>query len=419
MERYRFAFILITEIIRLIITGRFTSSFLKKDDAHYKRLIAYGSSAIITTGSYYFINISWMNLLSTLVGLAIISMSYSGSIKKKIQFVLYVLAISCIIDLAVYVLLSKTFDYENYSESASILSLLLLLVAQLFTKRTFIKNKDKELSNKHWWQYISILIVCIAASLAVIMDKNISPLSLSIVCGAFLAVDLIIVYLLDDLISTSQKEKENIVLKEQMKTYEREISLQKEVGERMRAFRHDIKHHLAEILSLANQGKTEMIKDYILDFEDNLKESAPICDSGNPALDTVLNFMLKKAKDNNIDVTSRIIVPREINLPAFDMNIILGNLIENAIEANYEVQDPKIDLSIKYMNGSLMIEIANTYSHMIIVKNKQLISTKQPSEDHGYGLLNIKRVLKKYTHSFDYDWTDTIFTVRILMNISQ
>ena len=66
-----------------------------------------------------------------------------------------------------------------------------------------------------------------------------------------------------------------------------------------------------------------------------------------------------------------------------------------------------------------MIEIANTYSHMIIVKNKQLISTKQPSEDHGYGLLNIKRVLKKYTHSFDYDWTDTIFTVRILMNISQ
>ena len=205
-EIYKFIFILATEIVRIVITSKFAVSFMDKSEEYIKRILAYSTSVVLTTTEYYFFNISWLNLLSTLVGLIIITIPYYGKLKKKIQFVLYVLSISCILDLCVYALLSSTFDYENYSTPASILSLFFLLIVQLITKRVLAKNKSEELSSPHWWRYIVSLVTCIAASLVVIMDKSISPWSLSAVCGAFLFINLIVVYLFEDLIKTKQNE---------------------------------------------------------------------------------------------------------------------------------------------------------------------------------------------------------------------
>ena len=202
-----------------------------------------------------------------------------------------------------------------------------------------------------------------------------------------------------------------------MKAYERELVLQNEKSELIRGIRHDMKHHLMEIRSLADNDETETIKKYIEELGMQLNETSPFCDSGNPGLDTVLNYMLQRAVDNDIKISSSIKVPQNINLSVIDMNIILGNLIENAIEANRNIENPSIDVNICYVKDSLVIDISNTYSNTIKTKNKRLISTKLDREKHGYGLKNVQRVLDKYVHTIDIDCSDGRFRVVILMKI--
>jgi signal transduction histidine kinase len=418
MDIWRFSFILITEIIRLIITRRFTFSFLYEDENHLKRTVAYSFSAAATTLTYYFANISWMNLLATICGLMVIAFSYGGSIKKKLLFVFYVLGISCVIDITAYVLLSHTFNADNYSELASIFSLLILLVAQLITKRIFGDSKNKDIENKHWWQYISSQVICVLTFLVVIMDASISLFSLFVVCGSFLVFNLLIAHLIDDLIDTTNRTMENLILHDQIIAYERELSLQNEKSEQIRAIRHDIKRHLEEIKHLSKREEESLIREYIDALEEQLIDASPICDSGNPGLDTVLNYMLQKAKDKGIAIHSKIAVPKELKISVMDMNIILGNLIENAIDANERTKNPKIDLAIHYVKDSLIIELSNTYSNVLKFKNGYPVSTKMPVGDHGYGIKNVLKVLSNYENSFDISNTNDMFTVRILMKVS-
>lgn len=413
----RAAFILFTEVIRVIITERFTTVFLKVGENRMRRILAYLFSILITTFFYTLFNKPVLNLLSTFLGLLAIGFSYSGTIKRKCMFVFCVLAISCLIDLAVYAVLVRTLDNNNYSTYASILSLLLLLAAQLIIKKLFGENINAELNNRHWLFYIASLLVCIITSLFIFTDRTISPLSLSIVCGAFLLVNIIISYLIDDLVDSSKDALENQVLRDQMRAYEREIILQNEKMEILRSFRHDMKYHFSEISALASAGDTKQIKKYVSNMDDNLKESTMLVDSGNTGLDTVLNYMLQCAADKDIPVNVRVAVPEELELSAYDMNIILGNLIENAIEAQKEVNAPRIDLVISYSMDSLIIELSNTYSHKVRFKEGLPVTTKRPTSEHGYGIRNVRKVLDKYTNTLDFNCSEDRFTVRILMKI--
>ena len=151
------------------------------------------------------------------------------------------------------------------------------------------------MNNRYWLFIIASLLVCIVTSISNnLWIKPCSSFSLSLVCGAFLLVNIIISYLMDDLVKYSQRALENQALRDQVSSYEREIMLQNENMEALRSFRHDMKRHFAEISVLASTGEIGQIKNYVSAMENNLVESRRLVDSGNTALDTVLNYMLQR-----------------------------------------------------------------------------------------------------------------------------
>ena len=178
-----------------------------------------------------------------------------------------------------------------------------------------------------------------------------------------------------------------------------------------------MKRHFAEISVLASTGKIEQIKNYVSAMENNLVESRRLVDSGNTALDTVLNYMLQRAVDKKIQLNVKVVVPSDLKLSAYDMNIIFGNLLENAIEAQKDVKNPSIDLEINYLMDSLVVEISNRCLQKVIFKGGLPITTKQSVREHGYGLKNVKKVLDKYISTLDFECSDERFTVKILMKI--
>lgn len=122
-------------------------------------------------------------------------------------------------------------------------------------RKIFGNDLGIELNNRYWLFIIASLLVCIITSIVIFMDKTVSSFSLSLVCGAFLLVNIIISYLMDDLVKSSQKALENQALRDQVSSYEREIMLQNENMEALRSFRHDMKRHLQRFRCLLQQAK--------------------------------------------------------------------------------------------------------------------------------------------------------------------
>ena len=198
--------ILFTKVAQTVIAERFTHTFFDNDGNRVRKVFAYLFSVFIAIFVNLFFHKPIFNFLSIFLGLSAIALSYNGTIKRKCIFVFYILAVSCLIDLVVSAFLIKPFGYDGYSAFVSIFALLLLHATQLITERFFENDLGIELNNRYWLFIIASLLVCIITS--IFMDKIVSSFSLSLVCGAFLLVNIIISYLMDDLVKSSQKALE-------------------------------------------------------------------------------------------------------------------------------------------------------------------------------------------------------------------
>lgn len=99
-----------------------------------------------------------------------------------------------------------------------------------------------------------------------------------------------------------------------------------------------------------------------------------------------------------------------------DMVAIIGNLLDNAMEAVCKTETRRICMDVNYKKGRIFIYLENTYDGRINCKNGDILSTKSGGV-HGYGLKNIRKTLEKYNGCMDIEYTDTVFSVDILMYI--
>lgn len=101
------------------------------------------------------------------------------------------------------------------------------------------------------------------------------------------------------------------------------------------------------------------------------------------------------------------------------MTIILGNLLDNAIEASSKVEEnPYINVKLKYDKGRLFLQVANPYAGELIEKSGKFITTKADKDNHGIGLESVKKVIQKYSGTMSVDYDDNIFSVVILMYLN-
>jgi len=101
------------------------------------------------------------------------------------------------------------------------------------------------------------------------------------------------------------------------------------------------------------------------------------------------------------------------------MSVILGNLLDNAINASSRLEkDKRLDLKIDYKRGRLFINLSNTYNGILNYKGDKLITSNKDKEAHGIGMKNINAVLDKYDGVMEIDHTENIFTTIILLYLN-
>jgi sensor histidine kinase regulating citrate/malate metabolism len=104
-----------------------------------------------------------------------------------------------------------------------------------------------------------------------------------------------------------------------------------------------------------------------------------------------------------------------------DICIVLGNALNNAIEACQRVENPmnkKIELKMRYKRKTLTVEMKNPYDiNTVNLKNGKYVSSKKFRKDYeiGIGMESIKAVAKKYNGLCETDMQSEIFVLKVIM----
>ena len=130
-------------------------------------------------------------------------------------------------------------------------------------------------------------------------------------------------------------------------------------------------------------------------------------------VDSVLNYMLQKAKKMQLNTIVKVAIPEDMK-HSFDLNIIIGNLFQNAIDAAVETEEKFLSVELSLKSGILVLEIENSFLPEKIRKDKygNFLTTKKDLESHGIGLKSVKQMVEKYHGDMDINIKETYFCVK-------
>ena len=192
----------------------------------------------------------------------------------------------------------------------------------------------------------------------------------------------------------------------------------KEKYEELRQYRHDMKNRMVVMQQMIKENQYDKVLEYTGEIADKLSQTLTYSNTGNVALDSVINYKLTRAAKSNILVESNVVIPEDISLDEDDMIVILGNLLDNAIEAVNRIEtDVKkyIYMDIDFEMGSLWICIKNSYDNKLYVQENRFVTWKKDKTMHGIGLQSTESIVQKYNGLMEFSMEENLFVVDILL----
>ena len=179
----------------------------------------------------------------------------------------------------------------------------------------------------------------------------------------------------------------------------------------MRGWRHDYHNHIQTLLALSgNEAKT---REYLLKLNDDLTQVDTVLKTGNVMVDAILNSKLSLIRSKEIRVNAKAVVPTELNVSEIDLCVIIGNLLDNAMEACLRQAEEKerfIRVFIGVLKEQLYISVVNT---MAGGRARALRSEK--GEGHGLGLGRVDGLVGKHGGFVNRQQEEGVFATEILL----
>jgi sensor histidine kinase YesM len=290
------------------------------------------------------------------------------------------------------------------------------LVEQLF-EYSLSNRIHHELDKVHLLAILSIPVGSIIIGVLTMYHYSLRDIA---VASILITFNILVFYIYDKLQKSYETAYENRMLEQAIEAKNTEVKLVKEAEEKISFLRHDFKNHLISIEMYAESNDCNGIIKYIHSAFDFLKIENQVTHSGNFDVDSILNYKLQEMKQKNVDITCSVNIPCELNIDDFDINIILGNLLNNAMEAMDKVEKKIFYLRIYFDNNAIFISMRNTYDGNEKKSGKSFITTKEDKCLHGIGLKSVEKILKKYNGTlscFTNKKSNVFVTEAMLYNI--
>ena len=296
---------------------------------------------------------------------------------------------------------------------------LILFYKTLSVKLPYLLNEER--LNRSWWA-LSIVLIILCAVFLYINPESMETVrvdrvrSFGLITLAMYPVAIFLIYHLFwwtsvRLNENAEMRQENTVLNMEQKRYEELRSYMDET----RTLRHDFRQHIRVITELAAHEQYAELKDYIKQFAGILKKGyTPFC--ANMAVDAVASHYAGLAESQSTKMEWDLRLPKELPVPEVEFCAMLGNLLENALNATEKVTEEKrrIDVVSSMLSDTMLgLSVTNPYVGKVRFDRDHLPVSRVPG--HGVGMPSVAATVKRYNGNMDITAKDGIFSVNIML----
>lgn len=295
-------------------------------------------------------------------------------------------------------------DLQALGTLGSFTSKIVFMIAITALKRVFTKDEIKELPVRYSFMLVlipigSIYIMNNIFMLGYRLHSNRANIQSAVTAVILLGVNVLVFYIYIKLADDLQLRRMTSVYEQQLDLCERHQQERELSILQLRDVRHNMKNNLVSILAYAENGDNEKIIRFVNEImEEGGIKTSTVTNSGNIVIDSLIGYWYVEAKKVGIDFSVNLNISMEMPFRGADICLILGNLLENAVEAAQKAEGKKyIRLHMKYDKNNLLLFVENNYKGVLIkTKDKRLKSTKTDAGNHGVGLSSVYRIAAKY-----------------------
>lgn len=183
----------------------------------------------------------------------------------------------------------------------------------------------------------------------------------------------------------------------------------------MRGWRHDYHNHMQSIKAYLAMDNLEEARAYLDALEQDLDDINLLFNTGNINADAILNSKISLAIKKGIKVDYKAVVPKELAVSDIDLCVVIGNLIDNAVEACEKVEPEQrfIRLYINVLRRQLYLSVSNATNEVVRKFDEEYITTKRGN--HGHGLKRINNIVNKYDGYINRKNEPGVFVTEIML----
>lgn len=406
-------------VATLWIVDKFWSTFYEKKRKNFLSVFVcflYLGFQMVHQGNRGNINIAGL-LINAVIILLVAVFRYQSKGRKKYFLLLLLLSVWALFEEFVFFAI-KNIKIE--AESRNLIGVIVSLISMLISVYTFSLIYQKEQKDYIPGKIHFILLLIPLGSIYITIDEfytqgnSISPMT---VVSVLLLINVIIFELYFRLNKIYVQEKERAVYEQRMDIIADNMQEQKIMMEKFFREKHNLVNELIVLKNGVEKDEKEVVIKNIDKIMNNCYSIETICACGNSTVDALINYKHAIAKEHGIEFRLNIFVPDRMTIDEYDMGVILGNALDNAIEAVKECKKAEkiIDIFIGARKNALIINIKNPYEHELERrKTGELLSTKNDKENHGYGMKSIKEITEQNGGEVIVESQNNLFSLTII-----
>lgn len=295
-----------------------------------------------------------------------------------------------------------------YNTTGKIIHLLLLVIIILFTKSRYDSKALLHAIPLMLCNLSSIFILFVQYTTFIDNGKY-STFVITTIC--MLIINIVVCGYTEIVKKSYELQQKEICMQEQLAHqeiyYQDVISRQDE----FRALWHDIKKYMLAMENLVSKNDQSEAQNQLTTLKNKFSNLEQLVYTGNSIADGILNYGSNKARSLGISINFDLWLDTELNISPVDLYIIIGNTMDNAIEACDVFpadQKPSISCTLRQKNHVLLYEISNPIPQ---------VSVKKAGDIHGYGLENVKECVNRNNGFISVKTENDTFCVSITLNV--
>lgn len=231
--------------------------------------------------------------------------------------------------------------------------------------------------------------------------------------------------LFQSMVLLNREKNSRAILKKQVENMQGQITEMEHIYSSIRGMKHDMGTTLAVITQLMEEdGKKAELQDYLSELNQTFDRLELQYKTGNAVVDTLLSIKRHELTRIMPDVklnAERLLFPENLKIQSYDIGVIIGNALDNAMEGCKKTAGrgiaPFIRISSYARAMMFFIKVENSFGGKVIRRaGVEFPMTDKPDKKaHGIGLLNIKNTAEKYHGGVDWQARDGVFTLTVML----